>query len=105
MRDERTQERDEHRKEKDNLNSKLDKLLSLTQKERIDTNLNQIQGEKMIKQIESLKLSEAKLKEKMKHLSKENTEYLRDIHNLQKKGQDTSDKYSVLKGNILCFTL
>ena len=48
MRDERINEREEHKMEKADLNDKLDKLLSLTQKERVDTNLSKLETEKYL---------------------------------------------------------
>lgn len=99
LREERNEERDEFRKEKESLNNKLDKLLSLTQKERVDTNVSKIEAGKYIKQIEQLKVSEAKAKEQMRTLSKENTAYLKEIHDHQKKLDEANEKIEMLNGN------
>ena len=79
---------------------KLDKLLALTQKERIDGNLSKIDSDKYVKQIEELKVSEARCKEQLKKLSKDNSNYLKELHDSQKKSEELNEKMFVLKGII-----
>lgn len=70
----------------------------MTQKERVDTNLSKLESEKYIKQIETLKVSEAKTKDQMKKLSKDNADYLKELHDIQKKNEDLVENISLLKG-------
>lgn len=103
LKEERVNDQNEFKAEKQALNDKLDKLLALTQKERVDTNLNKIESEKYIKQIEQLKISESKVKEQLKKMSTDNANYLREYHDIQKKNEDLLEKVSVLNGKLLDF--
>jgi predicted nuclease with TOPRIM domain len=87
------------------LNNKLDKLLSLTQKERVDTNVSKIEADKHVRQIEQLKVSEARVKEQMKKLSKESTAYLKEIHDNQKKLAEANERIEILNGIFVVLTL
>lgn len=55
MKGERDKEREENRLEKQDLNSKMDKLLQLTQKERLGQEINKQDVKTYITEIENLK--------------------------------------------------
>ena len=100
LREERNEERKEFKIEKRDLNSKLDKLLNLTQKERIDTNLVKIETEKYVKIIENLKVSEAKAKDQNKKTAKENAIYLKELHDFRKSHDEEVERVNILLEKI-----
>ena len=53
---------EEFRTERDALNQRLDQVLNVTQKDRVDFNLHKLEVDSFIKQIEALKVSDIKFK-------------------------------------------
>ena len=68
-------------------------------------NLTKIDSDKFVRQIEELKVSEAKLKEQLKKMSKDNANYLKELHDSQKKWEEFNEKAFVLKGKVLVWLL
>ena len=60
--------------------------------------MTKIETEKYVKQIENLKVSEAKTKEQNKKLAKENASYLKELHDSRNSNDDNLEKINVLKG-------
>lgn len=55
-------------REKNSLNDRLDSVLSVTQKDRVDFNLHRLEVDSFVKQIEAFKINELKLKRQINAL-------------------------------------
>jgi hypothetical protein len=54
--------------EKSQINERLDAVLSCTQKDRVESNLSRLEVDSLQKQVETLKLSESRLKREINKL-------------------------------------
>ncbi|CDW73331.1 UNKNOWN [Stylonychia lemnae] len=73
--------------EKDSLNKRLDQVLNVTQKDRVDSNLYKLEVDTYLKQIDQFKLSELNLKKQINKLKTQ-------INGQYKEASENNDKYA-----------
>lgn len=97
MRDEREKERAAHRQEKEDLNQKVDQLLSITQQDRLESRVKKVENKTKEEENDQLRKREQALRKQLKSLNQENTHNLRSVNKLNEDLTRAKDEVSLLR--------